>query len=223
MVFYIYCIDGCAYSCVSLIIKNCRKFNIPFTAGTTATQKRRPQPRKPDFLASINSIGDQSTATLEGITVEQSAESVPREQVFPLSHPNVTRDEDISFLPSSASEASLIAVNTYEDQQLLDICMKRKASSDASLKLPKVVPLPPSAFEFKHPDASKWSPCISSHNDKQQKQSSEEMLQTDKPQSISELTGFDVKPKNMTLHQEVLYITRFLKKYYSVKEKLRYI
>ena len=175
-------------------------------------------------MASINFIGDQSNTNLEGITVEQSAESVPREQVFPFSHPNITQDEEFSFLPSSASEASLIAVNTCEDQQLLDLCMKRKASSDVSLKQPKVVPLPPSAFEFKQPDSSKWSPSRLSQNDiqvKQQKVSSEEMLQTDKPQSINELVGFDVKPKNLTLHQEILYITKFLRKYYSVKEKLR--
>lgn len=206
-----------------------KKFNIPITTGTTA-QKRRPQPRKPNFLVSKNFIDDQSGMTLTDFAVEQSslnaAESLPRGQVFPLSHPSATRDEELTIIPSSPSEASLIAVNTCEQQQLLDVCMKRKTASEPSLKQPNVVLLPPSAYEVKNTDASKWSPKKSSQTKmevKQQKQFSKEILQTDEQQSISELTGIDGKPKDLTLHQEILYIKKFLKKYYSIKEKLRII
>lgn len=181
-------------------------------------------------MASSDFTDDQSGTTLEGIAVKQSpllvAESVPRKQVFPLSHPRATQDEEFTFLPSSPSEASLVAVNTCEDQQLLDKCMKRKASSELSLKQPKMVPLPPSAFEMKHTNASERSPRKPLQTDipvKQQKQPFEELLQTDKQQNINDLIEVDVKPKNMTLHQEVIYIKKFLKKYYSIKEKLRYI
>lgn len=166
--------------------------------------------------------------TLTDFAVEQSslntAESFPRGQVFPLSHPSATRDEELTILPSSPSEASLIAVNTCEQQQLLDMCMKRKTASEPSLKQPNVILLPPSAYEVKSTDASKWSPKKSLQTKmevKQQKQFSKEILQTDEQQSISELTGIDVKPKDLTLHQEILYIKKFLKKYYSIKEKLR--
>ena len=235
----------------SFIIKTCRKFNIPTTTATAA-QKRRPQPRKPNFLASNNNfIDDQRSAVLQSITVEhsslnaaESVESVPWKQVFPLSHPSTIQDEEFTFLPSSPSEASLVAVNSSEDQQLLSVCMKRKDLSTLSLKQPTIVPLPPSAFELKHPDSSKQSPEKSVQTDKQVKQqklSLEEMSLADKQmkqqkkftdeesqtvkqqQSFSELTGADVKLKNLTLNQEILYIQKFLKKYYSIKEKLRYL
>ena len=236
----------------SFIIKTCRKFNISITTPTAA-HKKRPQPRKPNFLASNNSIDDQSSAVLQNIGVEHSSlnatesiESVPRKQVFPLSHPNTIQHEEFTFPPSSPSEASLVAVNSSEDQQLLDVpvCIKRKDVSKLSLKQPTIVPLPPSAFEFKHPDSSKQSsekPVQTDKQVKQQKVSLEEVSLADKQMkqqkgfpsqesqilkqqpSISELTGVDVKLKNLTLNQEILYIKRFLKKYYSLKEKLRYI
>ena len=223
----------------SFIIKTCRKFNIPISTATAA-QKKRPQPRKPNFLASNNSIDDQSSAVLQGIAIEhsssnaaESVESVPRKQVFPLSHPSTIQHEDFTFLPSSPSEASLIAVNSSEDQQLLDVCAKRRDLSKLSLRQPTIVPLPPSAFEFKHPDSSKWSHKKPDLQLKQHEVSLEEMSVTDKQMkrqkelpstvSCSELTGVDVKLKNLTLNQEILYIKKFLKKYYSIKEKLRYV
>ena len=174
-------------------------------------QKRRPQPRKPNFLLSHDLNDSQSNTVLQGIAVEHSVtESVPRKQVFPLSHTNTIEDEEFNFLPTSASEASVIAVNTNEDQQLLDVCMSREDFSMLSIKQPKLVPLPPSAFKVKHPDAVKQLPRKTSQTDKQLKQSSSEALQTD-------------KLKNLALQQEVIYIKKFLKKYYSIKEKLRYV
>lgn len=210
----------------SFIIKTCRKFNIPITTATAAP-KKRPQPRKPNFLASNISIDDQSSPVLQSIAVEhsslnaaESVDSVPRNQVFPLPHPNTIQHEDFTFLPSSPSETSLKAVNSSEDQQL---------------RQPTIVPLPPSAFEFKHPDSSKWSHKKPVQTDLQLKQRevSLEELSADKQMkrqkefpsevSCSELTGVDVKLKNLTLNQEILYIRKFLKKYCSIKEKLRYM
>jgi len=188
-------------------------------------QKRRPQPRKPNFLLSHDLNDSQSNTVLQGIAVEHSVtESVPRKQVFPLSHTNTIEDEEFNFLPTSASEASVIAVNTNEDQQLLDVCMSREDFSMLSIKQPKLVPLPPSAFKVKHPDAVKQLPRKTSQTDKQLKQSSSEALQTDRQQeNIGKLTGSSIKLKNLALQQEVIYIKKFLKKYYSIKEKLRYV
>ena len=231
-------------TCVLCFIyrETCRKFNTPISTATTAAQKKRPQPRKPNFLASNNFIDNQSNEVLQGIAVEQSSlnaaestESVPRKQVFPLSN-SFIQHEEFTFLPSSPSEASLIAVNSSEDQPLLDVCTKRRDLSKLSLKQPAIVPLPPSAFESKHPDSSKHSYEKSVQADlqlKQHKISQDKFSLADKQMkqqkefpsevSCSELTGMDVKLKNLTLNQEILYIKKFLNKYYSIKEKLRYM
>lgn len=151
------------------------------------------------------------------------AESIPRKQVFPLSHPSTTQNEEYNFLPSSASEASLIAVNTCKDQQLLDQCVNRDFSK-LSLKQPKIAPLPPSAFEYVHPNAPREFPRETSQTDMQHQQYTNEITQTDKQQqSVSELMSRGVKLKDLTLQEEILHIKNFLKKYYSIKEKLRYI
>ena len=215
--------------------------NVPI-ATASGGQKKRPQPRKPNFLVFDNFIDNQGSATLQSIPVEhlslnaaESVESVPRKEVFPLSHP-CTIQHEFAFLPSSPSEASLIAVNSTEDQQLLDL--KRK---DLSIKQSTIIPLPPSAFKLKHTNSSEHFPLQTDKPTKQQKLSSEEILQTDKQtklqedfqdqvsqsikhqQSISELTAIDIQLKNLTLNQEILCIKNFLKKYHSIKETLRYV
>ena len=170
----------------------------------------------------------------------ESVESVPRKEVFPLSHPSIIQHK-FAFLPSSPSEASLIAVNSTEDQQLLDLCTKRKDLSRHSFKQSAIIPLPPSAFELKHTNSSEHFPLQTDKPAKQQKLSSEEILKNDQPikqqkefqdqvsqsvkheQSISELSAIDIQLKNLTLNQEILCIKRFLERYHSVKEKLRYV
>jgi len=181
-----------------------RKFNLP-----VSTKKTRPQPRKPKFLGHIEEA-KVSSSILSAAIDHGNVESVPRQHVLPMSYPT-TQDEMFAFLPSSASETSVVAGNTEEDKQLLDKITPHINS--LPLKQPSFIPLPPSAFEaplppaafeVKHVDGSEQLPINEPSSEQLEKHRS---------------TDSQLQP---ALQQEIFHIRKFLKKYHSIQEKLRY-
>ena len=181
----------------------CRKFNLPVSA-----KKTRPQPRKPNFLGNVED--GKIPSVIHSTVMDQSnIESVPRQHVLPMSYPT-TQDEMFAFLPSSASETSVMAVNTEEERQLLDKFTCK--NSCLPLKQPSFIPLPPSAFEAPLPPAAFEAKHVNTS----------EQLSMDEPPSEYQdnfmTADRQLKP---ALQQEIFHIRKFLKKYHSIQEKLR--
>jgi len=167
-----------------------------------SAKKTRPQPRKPNFLGQV-----KDASGIKGTVMDQSnTESVPRQHILPMSYP--TTQDDMFAFPSSASETSVIVVNTEEDKQLLD---KFTNKNPLPLKQPSFVPLPPSAFEAPLPPAA----FEIKHVDTSEHLPMNEQLCGYQDNFICD------RQLQPALQQEIFHIRKFLKKYYSIQEKLR--
>lgn len=168
-----------------------------------SAKKTRPQPRKPNFLGQIKDVsGTKST-----VTDQSNTESVPRQHILPMSYP--TTQDDIFVFPSSASETSVIAVNTEEDKELLDKFTNKNPC--LPLKQPSFVPLPPSAFEAPLPPSA----FEIKHVD------TAEHLPMNEPPCGYQDNFISDRQLQPALQQEIFHIRKFLKKYHSIQEKLR--
>jgi len=181
----------------------CRKFNFP-----VSTKKTRPQPRKPNFLGHVKDA--KIPSVIQSTVIESNTESIPRQHVLPMSYPT-NQDDMPAFLTSSASETSVIAVNTEEDKQLLEKFTNENPC--LSSKQPSFVPLPPSAFEAPLPPAAFKIKHVNRS----------EHLPMDEPPSEYQdnvISDIQLQP---ALQQEIFHIRKFLKMYRSIQEKLRFV